>query len=174
MNSKNSFRSGDVTVMSYGMVELELETAVLAGCIAFLMYIVPVNFLLLGLDVLDGKCLYADNVTNRLEHREILSGRGENLYYKDRWSVLLSRFDNYLYAKMKLRNHTFYTTAQLHKMHQNFGHPSARKLFNLLRTGGIEAVEKTTFEQLKSVTARCEPCQHTKNAPLRLRVSIGY
>ena len=34
---------------------------------------------LLGLDVLDGENLYADNLRNRLVHRQILSGPGEPL-----------------------------------------------------------------------------------------------
>ena len=48
------------------------------------MDIVTVDILaLLGLDVLDGENLYADNVTNRLVHRQVLYGPGEPLMYED-------------------------------------------------------------------------------------------
>ena len=49
------------------MIELELETPKSAGRIAVLIDIVSVNVpALLGLNVLDGERLYADNFTNCL------------------------------------------------------------------------------------------------------------
>ena len=129
---------------------------------------------LLGLDVLDGEGLYADNVTNRLVHRQVISRPGELLFYKDRWSVPLVRHDNHLCAKMRFPRSTFYTTAQLQKMHRQFAHPSAGKLYSLLKQAGLEAVDCSTLKQLEEITAKCEPCQRIKNAPLHFRVSMGH
>lgn len=112
-------------------------------------------------------------MTNRLVHRQDLSRPGETLNYKDLWSVPLIRHDSHLYAEMNFPRYTFYSTAQLRKLHRQFAHPSAGKLYNLLERAGIEAVDTSTLEQLEQIVARCEPCQRIKNAPLRFRVSMG-
>ena len=129
MKSITSFRFGHVTVRSVGKIEMSLKTPASIRSISVLMDIVPVDIpALLGLDVLDGESLYADNVTNRLVHRCILSRPGEPLEYEDRWSVPLSRHDNHLYAQMEFPDCTFYNIAQLKNMHRQFAHPSAEKL----------------------------------------------
>ena len=58
-------------------------------------------------------------------------------------------------------------------MQRQFAHPSADKLYKLLRKAGLEAVDTSPRGQLKEIFARCEPCQRIKNAPMRFRVSIG-
>ena len=59
------------------MIELECETPSDIRKIPVLMYIVPVDFpALLGLDVLDGEGMYADNVTNRLVRHQVISRPG--------------------------------------------------------------------------------------------------
>ena len=175
LTSTNSYRFGDVTVQSQGLVELVLATPNSFPDINVLMDIVPVNVpALLGLDVLDSQFLYADNVTNRLVNRQVLSKSNGLLKYKDRWSVPLVREDNHLYARMVFPKHLFYTTAQLQKMHRQFAHPSASKLFNLLKRAGTQAVDAKTFKQLTDIVSRCEPCQRIHNAPVRFRVSMGH
>ena len=129
---------------------------------------------LLGLDILDGEQLYADNAANRLIHRQIDSRHSEPLKYPDFWSIPLDRFDNHLYAKMEFPYNAFYTTAQLPKMLLNFAHPSAEKLYKLLKTAGLEAVDKSTLEELESIFAKFEPCHIVKSAPSRFRMSIGH
>ena len=157
------------------MIEIALETPAHVRKIPVLMDIVPVDVpALLGLDVLDTEQLYADNVTNRLVHREILSKQGEPLAYKDRWHVPLIRQNGHLYAQMSFPCFTFYTAAQLEKLHRQFAHPSAGKLYNLLKRAGLEAVDAKTLERLEEIVSRCEPCQKIRNAPLRFRVLIGH
>ena len=175
LKSTHSYRFGDVTVHALGIVELVLKTPDSFPDINVLMDIVPVNVpALLGLNVLDAECLYADNVTNRLVHRQVLGKSNGVLNYKDKWSVPLMRIDNHLYAGMVFPHHLFYTTAQIHKLHRQFAHPSASKLFNLLKRAGTEAVDAKTFKQLTDIVARCEPCQRIHNAPVRFRVSMGH
>ena len=175
MRSTNSFRFGDVTVHSLGMVEIALATPLNIPNIPVLMDIVPVNVpALLGLDVLDSEELYADNVTNRLVHRHVVSRANNILRYKDRWSMPLARHDSHLYAAMSFPHYLFYTTGQLEKMHRQFAHPSANKLFNLLKRAGTQAVDAKTFKQISEIVSRCEPCQRIHNAPVRFRVTIGH
>ena len=175
MHSNNTYRFGDVTVRTVGTVEIMLATPPTVPDIPVLMDIVPVNVpALLGLDILDSEELYADNVTNRLVHRHVVSNNNGILQYLDKWHVPLSRHDNHLYAAMSFPHFLFYTTTQLEKMHRQFAHPSASKLFNLLKRAGTEAVDAKTFKRIRDIVARCEPCQRIHNAPVRFRVSIGH
>ncbi len=129
---------------------------------------------LLGLDVSDGEQLYACNVTNRLIHHEILSRPGERLRYKDTWRIPLKRHDSELYAPMNFRESAFYTTAQLRKLHLQFAHSSAGKMYNLLKNCGTEAVTAQTLQELENIVAKCEPCQRIRNGPMRFRVIMGH
>lgn len=56
LSSNNSFRFGDVTVCSQGMIEIELKTPSHVAKIPVLMDIVPIDVpALVGFDVLDGE-----------------------------------------------------------------------------------------------------------------------
>lgn len=169
------FGFGDVIVKSQVMIEVALEAPRGLLNIMVLVDIVPFNLpALLGLSVLDAESLYADNATDRLVHRRIISRSSDTLYFVDIWSVPIVRHERYLYAKMSLPSTTFYTTAKLSKLHQQFPHPSALKLYNLLCRGGLEAVGKDTLERMNQIFARCEPCQRIRNAPFRFRVTMGH
>ena len=75
---------------------------------------------------------------------------------------------------MRLPSTTFYTAAQLSKLHLQVAHPSALKLYNLLPRAGLEAAVKDTLKCLNEIVARCEPCQRIRNPPLRFRVTMGH
>lgn len=122
---------------------------------------------------MDAGELYADNVTNRIVHRHVTSSYRAPLKYHDLWSMHLTRFHGHVYAKMYLPTCTFYTRMQLHKLHHQFGHPSAVKLHNLLKLSGLQAVDASTLALLEDIIARCEPCQTIRNAQRRFRVTIG-
>ena len=88
MHSNNNYRFGDVTVRTVGTVEIMLATPPTVPDIPVLMDIVPANVpALLGLDILDSEQLYADNVTNRLVHRHVVSNHNGTLQYVDKWHV---------------------------------------------------------------------------------------
>lgn len=174
MSSANYFRFGDTTVKSLGMIEIDLRVPSPRRSIPVLMDIVPVDIpALMGLDVLDSESLYADNVTNRLVHRFVLSSPGQAVRFQDVWHVPLLRYDGHLYAQMEFPTHTFYTSQQFRKFHKQFAHPSAAKLYNLLKRAGLESVDSKTLEQLKDIAAKCEPPQKIRNAPRRFRLCIG-
>ncbi len=139
-----------------------------------LLDIVPVNFpALLGLDVLEFEQKYTYYVTNRLVHLDILSNAGEPLRFEDRWHVPLTRHDGHLYARMNFPVVIFYTTKQLLRLHRQFAHSSAEKLYNLLKIAGLDAVGRQTLEKLEGRVSRYEPCQRIRNAQRRFRVTLG-
>ena len=67
----------------------------------------------------------------------------------------------------------YFTRAQLWKLHRQFFHPSAQKLFNLLRRTRPEEATPETLNTLRNLSKRCDPCQRIQNAPTRFRVSFG-
>ena len=140
-----------------------------------LTYIVPIDITArLGLDVLDGERPYADIVTNRLVHRHVLSRTGEQLQYEYLWSVPRIWHQGHSYARMDFLQCTFYTTAQLKKSNRRFAHPSADKLYRLLRITGLEAVDSSTVEEIDRIVAECEPGRRIKNGALRFIVSLSH
>ena len=82
--------------------------------------------------------------------------------------------DNELFAAMYFPHYLFYTTTQFEKIHRQFAHPPASKLFNLLERAGTEAVDVRIFKRIYDIVARCESCQHIHKAPERFHVSILY
>ena len=80
------------------------------------------------------------------------------LEYCDEWSMPLHGVDSHLYAKMSIPSQIFYTSAQLRKLHRQFCHPLAEKLYNLLKTAGVEAVTPKTLEKLEHIARTCELC----------------
>lgn len=75
IKSRNSFRFDDVTVTSQWLIEIALDTSPNIPPIYLLMDLLVADIpALLGLDVLHGENFFADNVTNRLVRRKILSG----------------------------------------------------------------------------------------------------
>lgn len=85
IRSLNSFRFGHVAVKFFGTIEIVLGTPSALRLIPVLLDVLPVGVPdLLGLDVLDAEKLYADNITNRIVHCEVLSMVVENFKYKDR------------------------------------------------------------------------------------------
>ena len=80
IQSLHSFRFGDTTVRSIGAFEFAVKVPPPRRHMFLLMDIVPVGIQdLLGLEFLNSEQLYADNVTNRLVHRQIVSVPGANL-----------------------------------------------------------------------------------------------
>ena len=166
-SSDNMFTFGEVTVKSQGAVELWLRTPSIVQHIPVILDIVELDIpALLGLDIIDAYGLVADTVNNRLVHLR----KGES---KPIWHVPLTRADNHVYAEMLLPPQVFYTTDQLRKLHKRFAHPSADKLYQLLKRASREHVSSETLDSLKKIGEECEPCQRIARGPHRFRVSLG-
>ena len=67
----------------------------------------------------------------------------------------------------------YFTTSQLQKLHRQFVHPSADKLYKLLKKARPKETDPNTLEILEDLTRRCDACQRVQTAPVRFRVSIG-
>lgn len=89
---------------------------------------------LLGTDILDKESLTPCTVSNRLvKHVPHKKADGKEVYL-DEWPVPVIRSsNNHLYAEMNLSEAIFLTRTQLCRLHRQFLHPSAQKLFNVLK-----------------------------------------
>ncbi len=91
MQSVSSFRFGDFTVKSLGVVEIHLEVPSHGHSIPVLMDIVPVYVPeLLGLDVLDSENLYSDHVIN-----SSVTQPYQSLEFEHVWSVTLTLYEGH-------------------------------------------------------------------------------
>ena len=68
---------------------------------------------------------------------------------------------------------TFFSKPQLKKLHRNFCHPSADKLFKLLKRARPDETTPETLETLKKISKCCDPCKRIQNGLTRFRVSLG-
>ena len=173
--SSNRFRFGDETFESLGKISLPLATPRGAPRILVDFDIVQADVpALLGMDVLDREELVADTVFHRLAHRAAYDIEDGRKMYVDFWFIPLKRsISRHVYAPVDPGIRTNFTRAQLHKLHRQFYHPSADKLFNLLLKARPEQATTETLEILKDISKICDPCQRIKPAPVRFRVSFG-
>ena len=174
-SSHNRFRFADTTFKSLGTVTIPLAAPAGIKPIPVVLDIVDADIpALLGLDVLDKESLVADTVTNLLTKRTLLRLQNGQHRYRDEWSIpLLRSRSRHVYAEMDFTPSTFFTRAQLTKIHRQFFHPSAEKLFKLLHRARPDEATPEALKILKDIGKRCDPCQRIQNAPKRFRVSFG-
>ena len=154
------------------MIGLAIQTLDNIPTIYVLLDVVDVDIpALIGLDVLEGNFLMVDNISNRLWHRIVISN--DPLEIVDKWWVPLIRDKHHLYVLLHVPMSTFYTTQHLRKLHRQFAYPSPIKLYVLLKRAGLEAVDNNTLNQLEKIVAECDLCQRIRNAPYRLRITLG-
>ena len=172
--SPNRFRIADTSYNSLGKVSLPRATPPSGPPIVVEMDVVNADIpALLGLDVRDREALMADTVANRLTRRSFVQNNGSFLYL-DEWHVPLLRSESgHVYVEMDFPSSGMLTRSQLGKLHKQFFHPFAEKLFNLLKKARPEETTAGTVSILQDLSKRRDPCQRIHTAPTRFRVSFG-
>lgn len=129
---------------------------------------------LLRLDILDRESLIADTVSNLLTKRvSHPDAKGAPIFFY-KFSMPLTRtLSGHIYADIDTATPTRFTRSQLKKLHKQFFHPSAEKLFNLLQLARENNTKLETLTVLQDFSNRCDPCQHIKPTPTRFKVSFG-
>lgn len=171
----NRFRFADSTYDSLGKINIPLRTPVGQPIIFVEMDVVTANIpALLGMDIMDKESLTPCTVSNRLIKRVPIGKAKGEIEYCDQWHVPLTRSaSTHLYAQMDFGVQIFFSKAQLLKIHRHFNHPSANKLFNLIKKARPEHATNETLEILKNISKSCDPCQRITTAPKRFRVTLG-
>lgn len=65
-----------------------------------------------------------------------------------------------------------YTRTELKKLHKQFWHPSAGKMYNLIKRVKPESVNEDTMQTLKDIAKACDTCSVYSKGPHRLRVTF--
>lgn len=175
--SNNRFRFADATYESLGITVIKLDVPINQSPVYVELDVVSADIpALMGMDVLDRESLTPCTISNQLMKR-ILVGTDSKTgtpQFCDIWNVPLQRSKSqHLYAKMDLMASTYFTRTQLLKLHKQFYHPSAQKLFNLLKKARPQEASPETLRILKEISKNCDPCQRISTAPKRFRVTLG-
>ncbi len=94
--------------------------------------------------------------------------------YIDNWFIPMHRApSSHLHVDMDLSASVHFTRAQLSKLRRQFFHPSAQKLFNLLRRTRPDDATPETLRILEDFSKQCDPIQLISTAPVSFRVSFG-
>lgn len=157
--SRSSFRFGDGTHRSLGMISIRIPTPNAGNIHVDVDVVNPDVPLLIGLDLLDREQLIPNTVDNVLESR--IFG----------WKIPITRKNGHLYVTWG-DNITLFTRQELVRMHRNFYHPSSGKLLALIRRSKIKHVDKETREMLDQISKSCSTCQTFSTKPQRFKVSM--
>ncbi len=114
--------------------------------------------MLLGIDVLDNEKLVANNVLKELQ----ATNHG--------WSMHLTRKHGHLYLKYNSKSILF-SKSEIFNLHCHFKHPTAGKLYEVMRRARPNQVDEATQKLLETITKACETCQMFGAPPQRFRVS---
>lgn len=172
--SRRRFRFADATFDSLGLLSLPLATPPGIPTIFVTLDVISAEIpALLGLDILDCHSMYIDTVQNLLVKCTVLKSDNSKSHILKDWNVPVHRHNGHVYADMSTPVITFFNRQQLVKLHRQFCHPSADKLYRLLKRGRPNDTTPETLKILEDISKRCDPCQRIQPAPTRFRVTLG-
>ena len=154
--SKTVFKFGDGSYQSSGKMKIKIPTP--KGKYMFVDFdIVNADVpMLIGLDVLDNEKMYANNVTNELVN------------VKNDWVMNLTRKFGHLFLQWynpSKRLGTYFTKAELTKLHRHFHHPSSSKLLALIKRSKLCDADSKTRELLQEISNNCNTCKQFSTVP---------
>ena len=144
--SSETFRIGTYATKSIGQMTIILPTP--SQTLPVHVQIVAEDIpLLIRLDVMDRYALQPLVIANALES------------VKEKWKIPLKRKFGHLYTCWTpTMFQTFYTRPQLERLHKHLLHPSARKLYELLRKSNTKKLPSNTLDTLPEISKACEAC----------------
>lgn len=150
-NSNNKFLFGTYPSKSLGKMKLLMPTP--GNSIQIDVDVVEENVpLLIGIDVMDKHSIQPLILDNALESK------------LHKWKIPLIRKFDHIYFEWRPANYSiFYSRQQLERLHRHFVHPSARKLYELLKKAHIEDLPAETLDTLKDISEKCETCSLYKS-----------
>ena len=114
---------------------------------------------LLGLDIMSREGLLIDLSNDVVKHPT------------SRWISSLTRMRNHIFLSWNAQT-ILYTRQELHKLHLHFFHPSARKLFNLVKRAHPTKATAQTRRLLEEISKSCSTCTEFSTRGLRFKVSM--
>jgi len=161
--SKEGFRFGKGSTKSMGILEMRIPIPNKQFIQASVNVVDTQIPFLVGLDMLDEFGIMVDNVDNVLHCK------------KENWKApLVRKFGHIFYEWDCLpgKHVILYTERELVKLHRNFFHPSATKLFEILKKANPTETKTETLKVLKNISKACATCQSLENKPMHFQVSL--
>ena len=156
--SVTRFKFGDGTFPSLGKIEARIPTPN-GSYLKIDMRVLSTDVhMLLGLDVLDRKSIVANNVHNELEAMH--AG----------WTMP-PQGNSEICTYLGVPN-TFLPRTELLKLHRHFRHPSADKLYAVIKRVRKDQAESSTLELLRKISKGWITCETFSAPPQRFRVSF--
>lgn len=156
--TKRTYRFGDERHVGLGTINIDIPVSG-SHYVKVVAEIVDVDVpFLLGLDVLT-------------HIRAILDFNEDRLSGKfDDWSVPLVRKMGHLYVEWPVR--VLFSSTQLRRIHRHFKHPSAERLYALIKRAEPHGQHPELMRELEDIQRNCDVCQRVADAPWRFRVSL--
>ena len=122
---------------------------------------------LFGLDAMDSCRVQVLSVQNALEHIPAGNSIG--------WRVPLVRKDGHIllsFLPVSVTHAVHYSRTQLHRLHRSLYHPSAAKLYELLRRADPSKLDADSRDILEDISRSCHACQTYSRAQLSFSVTM--
>lgn len=157
--SKRRFRFDNGSQKSLGTIELRLPTPI-GSFIRRPVDVVSADIpLLLGLDLMRDHGFIIDLPAMEIHQRT------------EGWSIELAFKVGHLFVEWDWAT-VLYTRAELEKMNLHFFHPSAQKLYNLVKRARPSNVDKDTLSTLDTISKAFATCATLAARGLRFKVSM--
>ena len=152
--SNNAFRFADEVLRSKGIIEVIIKTSH-GSSLTFECDVVNSDVpMLLGLDIMRREGMVIDISKMVLRNHE--------------WSLPMG----YAYGHLvvQLISSTLYSRKQLIKLHRHYRHPTADKLYAILKRVNPNKVNTETLQILKDIQMKCSPCAKFSRKPLSFQI----
>lgn len=87
------------------------------------------------------------------------------------WSIPLFKKAAHMFVEPSI-DAIMFTRKELERLHLHFHHPSAKRLYKLLRRARPDETTSQTLRQLHEIGQKCTPCKVHSTRPYHFRVSI--
>lgn len=157
--SQMSFKFGDFITPSKGLLKFRLPCP---DGVSLDMDIDVVDLdvpLLLGLRELRHHKILVDYLSNTMENRYL------------GWKVKLNDKFGHLYWDLS-QSESCYSRFEIERLHKHFFHPSARKLYDLLKRSELVQATPNLKKMVDDVSLACAQCREFSQRPFRFRASL--
>lgn len=126
------------------------------------------------MDLIDRVGLTPDVTFNVLAKRKRITQPGKRTLYVNEWVIPMRQsLSRHSYVSLALSLQTCFIRTQLHRLLSNFYHPSAAKLYNLLRRSRPQETTPSTRAILEDLADHCVLCRKISRGARIFRISLG-
>lgn len=88
------------------------------------------------------------------------------------WLLQMHFMKGHSYVFDNLVDEVFFTRLELERLHNHFLHPSAGKLYNVIKRHHVTKATPAVHDMLEAISKDCSTCQVYNSSPFRFRASV--